>query len=132
MPFFVEGHSLSVPPTSTDLSVFMWIWRGMYRCTGTMLHYTEECERRFSDQILRCKLHIVISVSVRYIIFYACVAPAHFELLQSIGTYIHIILKSAGKIRILFRKNTDRIFMRLEALFFDRLTTINSALALAI
>ena len=38
-----------------------------------------------------------------------CVARAHFERLRS-------IVKSAGKIRILFRENTDRIFMRLEAL----------------
>ena len=41
---FVTAKELlnAVPPTSTDSSVFIPIWRG---CTGTMLNYTEECKR---------------------------------------------------------------------------------------
>ena len=41
----------TVAPTSTDSSVFIRILRGMYGYTGTMLHYTEECARRFRGQL---------------------------------------------------------------------------------
>ena len=43
---------IAVPPTSTDSSVFIRILRGKYGYTGTMLHYTEECARRFRGQLL--------------------------------------------------------------------------------
>ena len=42
---------ISVPPSSTDSSVFIRILRGMYGYPGTMLHYTEECARRFRGQL---------------------------------------------------------------------------------
>ena len=48
-------HCNTVPPTSTDSNIFIQILRGMYGYTGTMLHYTEECERRFRGQ-LRSKI----------------------------------------------------------------------------
>ena len=34
-------------PTNTDSSVFIQIWRGIYRYTETILHYTKECRHRF-------------------------------------------------------------------------------------
>ena len=44
-------HSIAVPPSSTDSSVFIRILRGMYGNTGTILHYMEECARRFRGQL---------------------------------------------------------------------------------
>ena len=44
-------HSIAVPPSSTDSSVFIRILRDMYGNTGTILHYMEECARRFRGQL---------------------------------------------------------------------------------
>ena len=44
----------AVPPTSTDLSVFIRILRAMYGYTETTLYYTEEIPRSTSDLTLPC------------------------------------------------------------------------------